>query len=277
MKTIKKNLVLSGGGVKGIAHIGALYALKELGILNNIEIYAGTSIGSLIISLLVIGYNPSEIYDFIKLFNFNKLKDIDIMNIQYFGLDTGAKFEYVIKRLIKGKNLDENISLDELYKKTNKKLIFTTVCINTMKLCYLSYDTHGELPLYLAIRMSSSLPFIYTPVKYKNYLYIDGGCFDNFPVNLFDKTETIGLNLLTSIDIIENIDNLESYMFRIMQCIMYGISYNCKKGYDENTIDIHLESINIVNFNIDDEKKDELFLNGYKSVYDNLNKLFINS
>lgn len=280
----KKNLVLCGGGVKGIAHVGALFALTELKCLDKIETFAGTSIGSLVISLYVVGYSASELYDFIKLFDLSKLKNLSILNIQLFGLDTGSRIEYVIKRLIKGKGLNENITLKELFDVKKKKIIFTTVCVNTMDIKYLSHETHPNMPLFLAIRMSISLPFIYVPIKYDkkiyldgdNYLYIDGGCFDNYPINIFknDEKNTLGINLVDSKDVIENIDNLETYILRVLKCLMVGISFNAKKGFENNTIDIHLESINIVNYEIDNNKKDEIFLKGYKSVINEKEKIF---
>ena len=272
----KTKLVLSGGGIKGISHIGALYALEKLKCLEHIEEFAGTSIGSLIIALYVIGYSGSELYDFIKMFDLGKLKKLSILNIHSFGLDTGSRIEYVIKRLLKGKNLDENITLNELYDKNKKKIIFIAVCLNTMDICHISYETFPELPLYLAIRMSISIPLIYCPVTYKDNIYVDGGCLDNYPISIFKDNlhDTIGILLIDAKDKVDKIDDLETYILRVFQCIMYGMSLNSKHGYESNTIDIHVESINIVNYEIDDIKKDELFIKGYKSVMNSIDKLY---
>ena len=274
----KSKLVLSGGGIKGIAHIGALYALEQINCLSSITEFSGTSVGSLIIALHVIGYTASELYDFIKLFNLGKLKDISIVNIQLFGLDTGSRVEYVIKRLINGKNLNENITLKELYEKTSKKIIFVTVCLNNMEVCYVSHETFPELPLYLAIRMSISIPLIYCPVIYQDKMYIDGGCLDNYPISIFKDniTETIGIILFDAKDNVEKIDNFETYIFRVLDCMIRGMMLNLKNGYDQHTIEIHVESINIANYEIDNIKKDELFIKGYKAVMNNIEKLKIN-
>lgn len=269
-----KNLVLSGGGINGIAHIGALFALSELGYLNKIETFAGTSVGSLIISLYILGYEPAELYDFIKLFDLSKLKNLSIMNIHLFGLDTGSKMEYVIKRLIQGKGFDENIKLKELFDLKKKKLIFTTVCINTMEIYYISHETHPDLPLYLAIRMSISIPFIYCPIHYKEHLFIDGGCLDNYPISVFkhEKENTIGILLTDSKNKIDKIENLETYILRVLQCIMEGMAFNCKKGFENSTIDIEVESISLTNYDIGDEKKDTLFMKGYNTIIINKKK-----
>jgi predicted acylesterase/phospholipase RssA len=73
----KTTVVLSGGGIKGIAHIGALKALEEKQILKNIKVFAGTSIGGMIAALYIIGYTPDEMYNFIELFNIKKMRLLD--------------------------------------------------------------------------------------------------------------------------------------------------------------------------------------------------------
>jgi|LakMenEpi03Aug12_release.lakeMendotaPanAssembly.Ray.scaffolds.fasta_scaffold273181_2 NTE family protein len=273
----KTKLVLSGGGLKGISHIGALYALEKIGCMNSIQEFAGTSAGSLVIALYLIGYSATELYDFIKLLNLEKLKNISILNIQSFGLDTGSRIEFVIKRLIKEKGHDENITLKDLYAKTNKMVTFITVCLNSMEICYVSHKTFPDLPLYLAIRMSLSIPFIYCPVIYKDNMYIDGACLDNYPITVFkdNLNETIGILLIDAKDNTRTIDNLETYILRVLECMMYGMTLGSKKGFENNTIEIHVESISIVNYEINNNKKDELFLKGYKAIMNNKDKLII--
>lgn len=267
-----KNLVMSGGGIKGIAHIGALYALQQLNYLDTIEEFSGTSVGSLILMLYVIGYTPAELYDFIKIFDMSKTRDISIANIQKFGLDSGDRIEYVLKKLIVKKGLHENITLKELFEINKKKLILTTVCVNTMDVCYVSYENFPNVPLYVAVRMSTSIPFIYCPVKYENNYYMDGASFDNYPFNPFKNKieDTLGLLLIDSKNKVDNIDDLETYILRVLNCISSGMDYHAKKGYEKNTVEIHVENINVIIFNVTDEKKDELFLKGYNAVMNHI-------
>jgi len=269
---IKKNLVLSGGGIKGIVHIGGLYALEELGYLDNIETFAGTSVGGLMLGLYMIGYRPSELYEFIKFLDISKLKEVNILNIDNFGLDSGGKIEYVIRRLISEKGYSEFITLKELYEIKRKKIIFTTVCINTMKLCYITYESYPDIPLYLAIRMSISIPFYYCPVLYNNSYYVDGGCFDNYPIRIFSNEldDTLGICIRDTVNYVENIENLETYILRLLETFMHGMTYNLVTGYEGCTINVHVESINIINYDIDDNMKDELFMRGYQTVCDSI-------
>lgn len=264
----KKKLVMSGGGIKGIAHIGALYALDKMNYLDKIEEFAGTSVGSLVIAMYIVGYAPAEMYDFIKWFDMSKLKDISIHNVSSFGLDTGSRIEYVLKKLISKKKLDENITLKQLFDIRKKKIIFTTACLNTAKPCYISHENYPDIPLYLAIRMSAALPIIYCPVKYENKLYIDGGCIDNYPISNFKDNldDTIGVLLIDIPNEEECIDNLETVILRVLNCITLGMQSNSKKGYEKQTIEINVDMFNIINFDISDKIKDEIFLQGYKDV-----------
>lgn len=268
----KKKLVMSGGGIRGISHLGSLYALEKSGCLKEMNEFAGTSVGSLIIALFVIGYSSCEIYELIKLFNLSRLKDISFWNLSKYGLDTGHRIEYLIKRLIKEKGYDENITLEKLYEFTKKKVIFTTVCLNDNKICYLSHLTYPDLPLYLSVRMSISLPFYYCPVFYNEKYYIDGGCLNTYPINLFEE-DVVGILLVENDEGTCVIDNLEVYIMKVLQCLMKALTCNVSKGYENNTIEIHTEPINLVNFEITSEKIDKLFLEGYNAVIDNFNKL----
>jgi NTE family protein len=268
---MKKNLVLCGGGVKGIAHIGILYALEISKHLDKFEELAGVSVGGLIIVLYVLGYSPADIYDFIKYFNLEKLKNISISNIHLFGLDIGSKFEYIVKRLIKNKGYSENVTMKELYDKTKKKITLVSVCLNTLELCHISHETFADLEVYIAIRMTTSIPFIYCPVSYKGNLYIDGGCMDGYPISIFkDKIEeTIGFLLIDSQEKIDKIDNLETYILRVLECMMAGAASKLHSGYENNTVEVHVEGINFINYDIRDEIKDLLFMQGFKSIIEN--------
>jgi NTE family protein len=274
----KTNLVLSGGGIKGVTHIGALYALEKLDILQHITHFAGTSVGSLIIGLYAVGYTPLELFEFSKAFDFKEMKCIDINNIQNYGLDDCSKIQYVIKRLIMNKKIAENITLQVLYDITKKHLTFTTVCVNTMKSCYISHETHPQLELVTAIQMSLAIPLIFCPVIYENNMYIDGGCLDNFPISVFkDNMEnTIGLIIIDSNERID-INDLETYFIRVFKCIANGVSgaysHKLHEKCEKCTIEIDASIINSIDFDINDTTKDELFLIGYDTVLNNLDKL----
>lgn len=269
---IKTNLVLSGGGIKGIAHVGALYALDNLGLLQHITHYAGTSVGSLIIGLHIIGFSPLELYEFIKKFNFDELKNMNIGNIVNYGLDTGVKMEYVIKMLMTSKGINDNITLLDLYKITNKHVTFVSVCVNTMKLCYLSHEKYPTLEFSKAIMMSLAIPLIFCPIKYNDDMYVDGACINNFPINLFEIDKTIGIIIIDSKERVD-INDFETYLLRVLKCISMSNDFSICKLFKGKIIEINANNINSVDFNLSNNLKDELFLIGYDSIVNNVEKL----
>lgn len=270
---LKTILILSGGGQKGCAHIGALKALEELNILKNINTIACCSIGSLISVLHVIGYTPDNIKELILLFDFKKLRKIDPMNFfNTFGFDNGEKFDVFLNKLFNAKHISPNITFKELYEFNPIKVILTTVCLNNKSVYYLSYLTHPNLKIITGIKMSCAVPFWFIPIKYKNKLFIDGGVMDNYPIQLFkDELEhVIGVCLLNNENFNE-ITNIESFIINIISCIGQGVSQNSYKGYEKYTIKVSLSNINIINLNIGIDEKKKMI----KIGYDNTIKYFI--
>lgn len=269
----KDILVISGGGIKGIAILGAISKLEELKKIEKITTFAGTSIGGIIGCMISIGYTAIELYDTIIEYNLENIKNIDLNNI--FGnycIDNGEKLEIFIKELLKKKNIDPMITLKELFIKTNKRIILTTMCINNPKKpIYLWYGNYPKLPLITGLRMTSALVPYYSFITYENNIYGDGGYIDNYPMKIFKNKldKVLGLYIIENVNEINTTEvtsTLMKYMGRLVDCFRYGINLNCLKGFEKYTIKINLESINIIDYNIDNNKKKILFDKGYAAV-----------
>lgn len=272
MSNKKEILVLSGGGVHGIAHVGALQYMHEKELLTDINTYCGVSVGALISSLLAVGYTPFELYTFVSALDLFKLIHVSITNLfgkRKFGLDDGKRIEYVIKRMIKLKKFNENITLQQLHKKTNKTLIIMTACVNRSEMCQLTHKTHPNLPVWKAIRMAISIPIFFTPVEYKKETFIDGGAMDSYPIHLFkDKIDkTIGVQIINASHTSTNINNIEDYIKGIIVCFFRGTQYNSKKGFEKQTIELEIKDPNMVNFVMSDKEKHKLYDLGYQASF----------
>jgi NTE family protein len=267
----KKILVLSGGGIKGIAHIGALQRLYELGHI--FEKFIGTSVGGLLIALLVVGYTPKELWDFIQTFDLSKIVSLNILDINSkLGIDDGSKIEFVISSMISNKNIDPQITLNNLYKKTGKYLIFSGVSINEQSIYYISHKTFPNMPLLTAIRITICIPIYFVPIKYihngKILYFVDGGCMDNYPIHLCKNkmSNVLGLYIHKNIDDTYNMQNFSSYVMLVFETFMSGIDKSLVRGYDDNTINIFIDNINSIDFNIDISKKIKLYQDGYDAI-----------
>ncbi|WP_445955541.1 patatin-like phospholipase family protein [Yeosuana sp.] len=161
---MKIGLALSGGGMRGVAHIGAIKALEEHGIIPTH--IAGTSSGAIVGALYAYGYNYSDILKFFK--------GIQILDFTKFTLNKPGfldtdKFYPNFKLYLKEDNFNA----------LEKNLFITATNILSGKL--MIFDK-GEL--IKPILASAAFPGLFAPVKVDNSYYVDGGALNNFPVNL---------------------------------------------------------------------------------------------
>lgn len=272
----KEILVLSGGSLKGIAHLGVLKALDEKNILKNIKTFAGTSIGGIISALCVIGYNYNELWEISETLNFGLMRDIQLEKIlENFGVDDGKKITIVLDELFKAKEINPNITFNELYEKTKVELILSTVCLNDKKIVYLSYKSFPDMKVITGLRMTSCVPFWFSPIKHNDKLYVDGAVMNNYPINIFkeNKKRTIGVYLNEVKNNIEKINNIETFLFSNMDCIFEGINDILIKSYEKQTINLILPKISIFDLSINNKKKKELFDFGYNETIIFFNKI----
>ncbi|MFN3851496.1 MAG: patatin-like phospholipase family protein [Spirosomataceae bacterium] len=175
---MKIGLALSGGGAKGIAHLGVIKALSELGI--KPDAIAGTSAGSIVGSMTAAGYSPEFILDII-------LSTSILRNLKpafnRFGL-----FKIESAQAIFAKYMPHD-SFEGL------KLPLTITATDIEKGEVVYFD-NGEL--IKPILASCCLPGIFEPIRYQDRLLIDGGVLNNIPIEPLESTcdFIIGVNVM---------------------------------------------------------------------------------
>lgn len=273
-------LVLCGGGVKFITHVGVLKALDEIDIYENITTFAGTSSGGIVSLMCCIGYTPDEMETIAHELDLSKTYNFDFNKfMKCYGSDDGRKFEIVIEGFLQGKKIKPNITFKELYEITKKQLILTATCLNTRSLKWLSYKTTPNLEIVKAIRMTTSIPLIFEPVIYENNIYIDGACMNNYPIDYFkDNIEnTLGIYVADSKNFDDNdnydtINNFMKYIGSIFTCYNKSTFKKAIEGYEDRTIIIKTTDINSIAFNISKERKIEMINLGYSKTIEFINK-----
>lgn len=263
------NLVLNGGGLKGIGHIGALKYMTEHKLLKKLKTIAGSSMGGIVGAMYIAGYTPEELLTFMNLLDVSRVISMVPANmLSMFGFDDGTKVTFVLSKLLEAKNYPGNITLKQFYQRTQIKLIITTVCLNDSDVNYLSYITAPDMELVTALRMTSALPFIFAPIKYKDKLYTDGGCMDNYPIRLFDNelNTTIGVHVRPSITRRKSLDNVEDFTFSLFQCLSEGINCTLLKGYEDYSIDVPLPDVAITTENVTADMKTSMYNDGYNAA-----------
>jgi NTE family protein len=278
-KSNKNTIVFAGGGVKGFVFIGVIKYLEEINIMKYIDTFIGTSIGAYFSILYVIGYNSRELYQIVKNFDFSKSSSLNFKNIlENFSFDDSQNFNIIFKKLLNAKHIDENITLLELYKKTKKKIILTTVCLTDKKIEYISYENYPDLSLLIGLRMTTCIPLLFPPVKYNNKLYIDGGVLDNFPIDIvnYKLNEVIGINIIADLKNTKEYENIIDYISDIFNLFFNNISNKYEDIKYKNIIyNIPLSKNNPINLNLSLNEKKELINFGYDFMKKNFNQNLI--
>jgi predicted acylesterase/phospholipase RssA len=260
-----KKIYLSGGGINGICYIGVIKKLEEQGLLTELKSFHGVSIGALFCMCLCLGYTSLEMEEIIMSKNLHELKNLSTFLIyKSFGIDNGKSLENWIKQLITDKGFSDTITYSQLKNITNKKLITYTVELTKQEFFRCDYKITPDLPIYMGIRMSMNIPLFYTPVKWKEGLYIDGGVINNFPFMSFEKNLKDSIGFYIFIEKIKNEDNftISKYIEMLLAC---GMQKDIGKLFLKNLNIISIKNDNFVNFNITRKDILELIETGYNS------------
>ena len=207
---VKVGLVLSGGGAKGYAHVGVLKVLEENGI--RVDYIAGTSMGAIIGALYASGYSAKELDSLLRVHDFSTFTTDEVPRDAYSFYQKENKGKYAIslpinkwkiglpKSISKGQNisnlfsqLTEHVHHVEDFSKLPIPFFCIATDLETGEEVVLD---HGFLPE--AIRASSSIPSVYSPVEIDGRMLVDGGIVDNYPIELLKAKEVdyiIGVNV----------------------------------------------------------------------------------
>lgn len=238
---MKVGLVLSGGGARGVVHLGVLKALQELGV--QIDRIAGSSAGAIVGAFHAAGYAPEETLDI--------MKHAGLLSPMSLSLTGQALLSMTRFRKLYMRHMPHNS-----FEKLHIPLTIATTDICKGKVVYLS---EGELTP--AIMASGCIPVIFEPIEYKGHTLYDGGILNNLPVEpLRGHCDFIIGVYVNSIDCTVDKVNPIELIDRAFHLSMYK-SMHAKL----RTCDIGIEPPAMSRFGILDTKHlDEIFRTGYE-------------
>ena len=271
-------LALSGGGIRGIAHAGALKAFEDNGI--SFDVVGGTSSGALIASLYALGYSPSYIFEAFKMYS----KEI-------VGLNSGYVFSGIFGKKNKVSGLKTGLSLEKVYNKlalrkgvskvgevSDKILLITAVDVKDAKEYIFTNSIPNvenkeryitDIDVGKAVRASSSFPAIFCPCEYKGHSFYDGGVLDNIPVLEVKKqgaNKVIAINFKA--DDVDSSSNIMDLGMRTLDIMGNKISEE-SLALSDFILTIGTDKTGL----FDIEKLDSCFKYGYRAVIKNLEKI----
>jgi len=240
----KVGVVLSGGGAKGMSHIGVLKVLEKAGI--PVDIITGTSIGSIVGGLYAVGYNAHSLDSMVKKQDWTyvitdkedlrRQSYLDRKKANTYLFSTGltiGKHNLNAGGLIKGKNLAELFQkvfvgyTDSLDFNKDLKIPFACVATNIMDNSEVVFHS-GRLPQ--AIRASMSIPAAFSPVRIGDMVLVDGGLKNNYPV---DVAREMGAEIIIGVTLNGKPKTAED-ITGTMKIVGQIIDVNCVNKYAEN-------------------------------------------
>lgn len=246
----KVGFALSGGFIKGFAHLGVLQALLEHDI--KPDIMSGVSAGALAGAFYADGTEPHKVLDF---FAGQKFGDLTKLVIPKLGLFDLCDFMDFLRSNLKAKNIED----------LKIPFIITATDLDNGKSMHF---TQGSLPERIAA--SCCMPVMFAPVQIDGTYYVDGGLFMNLPVSTLrqscEKVVAINVSPLVTEEYKKNIVSIAMRSYHFVFC---ANSFPQKENSD-----LLIEPYNLNGYsNRELEKAEEIFEQGYKAANEILDQL----
>ena len=293
-RDLKADIVLEGGGVKGIGLVGAIKTLENSGY--SFQRVAGTSAGAIVGAFVAAGCNAELLTKLLYSLNYTQLRDETFLSrlgtsgkigslLMHNGLYKGDYLRNWMEQELKkcGVSTFGDLKLDDKRFKNvpttqRYKLVIVTADVSKGEVVYLPWDYHkyGLDPdkqlVADAVRASMSIPFFYTPASLEKSTLVDGGMFSNFPIGLFDTTPewpTFGVKLSTK----EQSNKVPQQIkgpFNLAKALFGTLTNGHDQRHLDNpstlarTIFVDTGNIQVTDFDINKTEQDFLFKNGQK-------------
>ena len=268
---LKYTCLFGGGAVRGLAYVGAIRALEELGV--EYDIIGGSSVGSVFAALVACGYKSYELENLFMKVNFELFKDIHFGFGKTFALSKGEIFVDWLNELISkkadGKNKN-NLTFADL----KQKLVIITTNLKTFTTQEFSKIKTPDFEIAKAIRISSSMPGLMPPFKYNGADLVDGDLQKASPMwKLTDTLNTSASRIMEfrlEGDCSNEAKSPISFINTIYSCVTDIATDFVTEMYGQNDkydcIRINTGDIFFADFNLDKDSRRKLINSGYEQT-----------
>lgn len=282
-KSLQYTCLFGGGAIRGAAYVGTMRAMEELGI--NPQTLAGSSVGSVIAGLMAVGYTADEAYDVFIQFNFEIFRDVQLSLGPKFALSKGELFLEWIRDLIEQKFYGENYKKGShkavTFKDIEKDLIIITTDLSSFECKEFSRYETPDFEIAAAIRISCGMPGLMRPVEYNNRILVDGDLQKSWPMWKLSKHLLPANGRILEFRLegdfegndkntIEYVNSLYAFTTSMATTFIIDI-FGQKDKFDY--IVINAGDVNIVDFNMSEEKRRDLMEKGYSQTMNYFKKL----
>lgn len=297
--TVAQDLALEGGGVKGIALVGAVTELLDGGI--TVDRVAGTSAGAIVASLLAAGASPTQLASWVRDADYERFRDKGLLDrlgplgkgaslLLERGLYEGDALRRFLTRRLEQldvrtfadlRRADDDAPLSQRW-----SLVVPVVDLTVGRLLRLPWDARAawdldpdELDVATIVQASTAIPYFFEPVELRDgagrtHVLVDGGLVANYPLELFRRADpepapspTIGVKLSAAPEAafpVRDLGGPRDYAETVVMTALAGqdrrlLTDPCAI---DRTVFVDTSDVSAIDFDLSDELRDDLFARG---------------
>ena len=238
-----RRIVLSGGGLRAVAHIGALQVLESTGQLQQVKEYIGVSAGAFLAFCVSIGFTLKELTGIVSQFDFQLIRNITPETMlefpTEFGMDNGDNLLTLLHSIMRINGLSPETTFEQLPKKIGFRCFATDIYRCTFR--EFSVKKTPTCKVTTALRASMCLPGYFTPIEdpETGHLLVDGGVMNNYPLSFLPTSEqqdALGIAFTYEHTNVEHIPDLGCFFYQIFACYYMPRSRTNQQQFQHNTI-----------------------------------------
>lgn len=276
-------LVLSGGAAKGYAHLPVIEMIDSLNI--NIDMIVGTSIGANVGALYAVGYDSKKILELANNTDWSAifLEETNRKDMSYLHKKNDSKYQLDFNLKGLTPSLPSSIVYGQKAYLELSKVLGQYEYINNFEEFFIPFYCNAadlvsgndvllsDGSIISSVRASTSIPSIFAPVDYKNYLLVDGGVTNNLPVNI---AKSKGADIVLAVSVASgkpNKEEIKSSFFDVLaESVFIHSSDLIKKNMDmaDYSLSIKMPKGNSANFT--SRGLDNIYKAGKRQVYENI-------
>lgn len=268
---LKYTCLFGGGAIRGLAYVGAIRAMEELGV--EFNIIGGSSVGSIFATLVACGYKSYELENLFMKVNFELFKDIHLGFGKNIALSRGEIFIDWLNELISRKHehiKKRNLNFNDL----EQDLVIVTTNLKDFNTQEFSRFETPDFEIAKAIRVSSSMPGLMPPFKFKGADLVDGDLQKASPMwrltDTLKNSESRILEFRLEGECAPESKNPLSFINTIYSCITDVATDFVTDIYGENDkfdcVRINTGNIFFADFNLDKDSRRKLINSGYEQT-----------
>lgn len=283
-----------GGGCLGCAYIGAIRAASELGVLQHVNKFSGSSVGAIAAAFLACRASAAFIESAFGSLDIKSIADrsrsftVCVYRVlRRGGCARGAVLKERLATYLRELTGNRNITFGQIQKRYGTTLVITGTSLTRATTEYFCAETHADMSVLQALLISTAMPGLFPIQQHNGEQWSDGGILHNYPIQVFDRegkenSKTVGFKLITSderaIQEPGQIGNgVEAGCAILRMLVDRGQRLHEHERDWRRTVAIDAGALSSTSFDLSSDEKNKLIENGYNATNDYLKKYHASS